>query len=257
MAWLKVTNLQLTREVVSGYLDAHYGHDPSNFNQALSAVKRLANQAAHNGWLDWQIAHSIDTIKSKVVRGARAGNWLSLPQAKRLLNAPGTISVSGKRDKAVLALLLGCGIRREELSEALVKQFAEREGRYYLLDLHGKGGRIRTVAVPPWAVEVVLEWLAVYAAKENAPLVCSFLFNGGFRGKLSVSAIWDIVSHWSKRTGVPIAPHDLRRTYSRLARDQGAPIEVIQKSLGHSNIATTQRYLGATDQANAGDWFEV
>ncbi len=74
---------------------------------------------------------------------------------------------------------------------------------------------------------------------------------------LSPGAIWDIVRHYATLAGLKCAPHDLRRSYARLAREGGAPIETIQASLGHSSIQTTERYLGSIKNSNAGDYIKL
>lgn len=77
-------------------------------------------------------------------------------------------------------------------------------------------------------------------------------------GSLSPSAIRDIVAHYARLIGVPnLAPHDLRRTCARLAREGGAPIETIQATLGHASIQTTERYIASTAASNAGDFIKV
>jgi len=75
---------------------------------------------------------------------------------------------------------------------------------------------------------------------------------------LAPSTVRDIVKRYARSIGVPgLACHDLRRTMSRLARDGGAPLEVIQATLGHSSITTTERYLKTTETANAGEWIKL
>jgi integrase len=62
---------------------------------------------------------------------------------------------------------------------------------------------------------------------------------------MSADAIADVVSTYARQLGWELAPHDLRRTFAKLARSGQAPLEQIQLALGHQNIQTTQRYLGS------------
>ena len=79
--------------------------------------------------------------------------------------------------------------------------------------------------------------------------------DGTINGSLSSSAVRDIVRRYGRAIGVPdLAPHDLRRTFSRLSRQGGAPMEVIQKSLGHASMRTTELYCQTGEEANAGDF---
>jgi integrase/recombinase XerD len=120
----------------------------------------------------------------------------------------------------------------------------------------GKGNRVRTIMVPEWASFLVSSWKAA-ARIDSGYVVRSFTSTGTLNGRLSVSAIWDIVLKYSTAIGVPLAPHDLRRTYAKLARTNGAPIEVIQHSLGHSSVVTTERYMATGEESNAGDFFSL
>lgn len=80
--------------------------------------------------------------------GVRLGNWRTAEQAKALLDAPNTERVRGKRDHAMLAVLLGCGLRRSELVHLTIDHLQQREDHWAIVDLIGKGGHIRTVPVP-------------------------------------------------------------------------------------------------------------
>src|SRR5260370_12688308 len=75
----------------------------------MSAIRKLAVEAADNGLLAPELAAGIIRVKSVKSTGIRVGNWLSLRQAHQLLSAPDTATVKGLRDRAVLAVLLGCG----------------------------------------------------------------------------------------------------------------------------------------------------
>jgi integrase len=68
-----------------------------------------------------------------------------------LLAVPDRSTLKGKRDYVILALLVGCALRRNELAELDVETIQQREGRWVLADLEGKGRRIRTVAIPIWS----------------------------------------------------------------------------------------------------------
>ena len=88
------------------------GYAPSTINQRLAAIKKLAREAAANGLLDASVAAAIDQVAGVKQQGVRAGNWLTRAQAEALINCPDPSTLKGKRDRALLALLLGCGLRR-------------------------------------------------------------------------------------------------------------------------------------------------
>jgi len=84
----------------------------------MSAIRKLAAEAADNGLLAPELAQGISRVKSVKSTGIRVGNWLSQRQAQALLSAPDITTVGGLRDRAILAILLGCGLRRSEVARS-------------------------------------------------------------------------------------------------------------------------------------------
>src|SRR5882672_8926068 len=114
----------------------------------MSAIRKLAGEAVDNGLLAPDLAAGIARVKSVKSVGIRTGNWLSLRQAQALLAAPNPGTLKGLRDRAILAILLGCGLRRSEVASLTFKHIQQRGGRWCIVDLRGKHGRIRTAPVP-------------------------------------------------------------------------------------------------------------
>ena len=131
---------------------------PSTINVRLAAVRRLAHEAADTGLLSPELAAGIGRVKGAKRLGVRIGNWLTVEQSRTLLAEPQGDSLRGKRDRAILALLIGCGLRRAELVGLGLEDFQVREEHWVIVDLIGKGKHIRTVPVPTWAKRVVDEW---------------------------------------------------------------------------------------------------
>src|SRR6266487_5902051 len=92
---------------------------PGTINVRLAAVRRLAYEAADSGLLSPELAAGIRRVKGaqKKKLGVRLGNWLTADEARSLWQSPGIETLKGKRDRALLAVLLGCGLRRRELAE--------------------------------------------------------------------------------------------------------------------------------------------
>jgi len=116
----------------------------------MSAIRKLAAEAADNGLLAPELAAGISRVKSAKCVGIRVGNWLSIRQAQALLNAPDVGTVRGLRDRAILAVLLGCGLRRSEVAAFTFAHIQQRDGRWCIVDLVGKHGRVRTAPMPNW-----------------------------------------------------------------------------------------------------------
>jgi site-specific recombinase XerD len=241
-----------TKALVQSYRSAllDQGLSAATVNLRLSPIRKLAREMADNGLLDPALAAAIARVPGVEQRGIRAGNWLLKEQASELLQAPDPATLKGKRDRAILALLLGCGLRRAELVRLRVEDLEQREGRWVIPDMAGKGKRVRTVPVPAPVKVRIDEWLEA-ASIQQGPLFRPV--NRGdavsARGIADEKAIWHVVVGYARRTALgKLAPHDLRRTCARLCRKAGGDLEQIQFLLGHASIQTTERYLGAHQQ---------
>src|SRR3984893_18832559 len=127
----------------------------STVNVRLSAVRKLVGEAQRNGILGAEEAANLAGVPNLPQKGTRLGNWLTRKQAKELLTVPDRSKIKGERDYAILALLLGCALRRQELASLDIGDIQLREGRWVVADLRGKGGRVRTVAIPLWVKKAI------------------------------------------------------------------------------------------------------
>jgi integrase len=217
----------------------------ATINLHLSAIRRLADESAESGWLSPEQATGIRRVKGVRQLGRRIGNWLTGDQAQELLNATDRGTLRGKRDAALLGLLLGCGLRRSEAVSLRVDQLQLRERHWVIVDLAGKGGRLRTVPVPAWCKSLVDLWLVDSGVAEGR--VFTRILKNGFRQDYGVTPnlVWDIVKRCANNAGIDhLAPHDLRRTCARLCHEVGGELEQIQFLLGHASVQTTERYIG-------------
>ena len=119
---------------------------PGTINLRLGAVRRLAYEAADCGLLSANLAAGIRRVKGVKKLGVRLGNWLTAEQGQALWQAPNQEQMKGKRDRALLALLLACGLRRHELASLTVGHLQQREGHWAIVDLRGKGGHVGCMA---------------------------------------------------------------------------------------------------------------
>jgi site-specific recombinase XerC len=216
----------------------------SSINVQLAALRKLAMEAADNGLLDPAVASAIGRVKGAPQKGRRIGRWLNREEAGLLLRDLREEGLKAKRDRALLCLLLGAGLRREEIVSLDVSHIQQREGRWVIADLIGKRKRIRTAPIPGWAKAAIDDWT------EAAGITDGRLFRavdkaGRVTGEtLSAQAVYLVVTGRAKKIGLELAPHDARRTFAKLAHKGKAPIEQIQIALGHESIQTTERYLG-------------
>ena len=235
-----------SRSLVQRYRAALDGRGlaPRTINLRLAPVRKLAEEAAAEHLLPHATVAEIRSIKGARVLGERTGNWLTKAQTEQLLGLPEKETLKGKRDAVLLWLFVTAGLRREELATLLIDQIQQRDGRWCLVDIVGKGGRVRTVAIPAKTKEVVDSWLA--AIPFAGGLLLGKINKGGrFVGQgMTASSIYSHILAYAARLGIVFHPHDLRRTYGKLAHKGGGRIEQIQLSYGHASLTTTERYLG-------------
>jgi site-specific recombinase XerD len=247
--WYLAQDQPLTKATVHryrSYLEDN-GFSASNINQRLAAIRKLVREATDNGLMDERLAGGILRVKSVKQLGRRLGNWLSSEDAKALIDAPPKNTLKGQRDRAMLAIMLGCGLRRSEVVTVKWGQIQKRFGRWVLVDIEGKGGRVRSVAIPRWVKVALDDWCRAGELSNNKGPVFKTVNRWGQvqRDKLSVDTVLDTVRLYGRMIGEPeLAPHDLRRTCAKLAYKGGAKIIQIQKMLGHASVQTTERYLG-------------
>src|ERR1700686_5157194 len=129
-----------------------------SINVRITAVRKLAVEASDNGLLAPELANGIIRVKGVASKGIRLGNWLSVKQAQTLLNTPDTATPKGLRDRAILAVLLGCGLRRSEVAALTLAHVQQRDGRWCIVDLVGKHGRVRAVPMPTWVKVAIDAW---------------------------------------------------------------------------------------------------
>src|ERR1700687_3841020 len=218
---------------------------PGTINVRLGAVRRLAYEAADCGLLSADLAAGIRRVKGVKKLGVRLRNWLTAAQGQALWQAPDRERLKGKRDRALLAILLACGLRRHEAVALTMDHLQQREEHWAIVDLMGKGGHVRTVPVPDWVKSELEVWLAA-AGIDRGKLFRRVHKVGKAWGEgMTVKAVWHIVKESAKSIGVAkLAPHDLRRTCARLWHAAGGELEQIQFLLGHVSVQTTERYLG-------------
>jgi integrase len=213
----------------------------------MSAIRKLAAEAADNGLLAPELAAGIARVKSAKSVGIRVGNWLSLRQAQALLSVPDTSTLKGLRDRAILAVLLGCGLRRSEVAALTFTHLQLRDERWCIVDLVGKHGRIRTTPMPNWVKIAGDTWTTPALIAEGHVFRPVNRADRAIGARLGEKVVWQMLQQYAEAIGVPgIAPHDLRRTCAKLCRAAGGELEQIQMLLGHASVQTTERYLGTS-----------
>lgn len=207
------------------------GATPDNVQDVQAALYRLEALDA--------------AVQVKASKGEKAHIWLSQAQVKKMMSTCDD-GLVGLRDWVVLGLMVAAGLRREELVslsfDDLKEQPTKKNGMRAVLQVKGKGARDRVIPINAALARKIREWQAVVS---DDGLIARSLGRKIEIGKsLSAIGLFGIVRKHGAMIGVEnLDPHDLRRTYAQLGFEAGVPITQISKLLGHSDIATTQRYL--------------
>lgn len=238
-----------TRDNVMAFVAAkrEQGAKTQTLAVSIAAVKAFARECWARGLLSEFEYVGVERLRVERQRGGTVGNWLDTEGLERLLRAAGT-TLHPARDQALVAVMVGCGLRRAEVCGLEWEQLRQRDSRWCLTDIRSKAQRVRTVAVPGWVAQYLHEYRPEGAV--------------GSMFHVKPGRVHQLLHALCIKCGMePIAPHDLRRTYARLCRAGGASLEHISNQLGHASIAVTERYLGSALELRpglaAGDYIPV
>ncbi|CAM5558950.1 tyrosine-type recombinase/integrase [Eoetvoesiella caeni] len=214
---------------------------PSTVNGYLAALKGVARQAWFLKQIDSDVFQHIKEIRS--VTGSRLphGRALDRPEIRAVLkHCDKKVTIANLRDAAIIATLIGCGLRRSELVDIDIEHVIWRDETIRII---GKGNKERLATMPDQLIPRLKNWFYVRGDKAGP------LFTRIRRGdnlqleRLSAQAVYYILSRRRVPAGVEVfTPHDLRRTFATALLDNGEDIRVVQVALGHSNIETTKTY---------------
>ena len=198
LAFNKTVVLRYKLQLESRYLAS------STINLRLAAVRRLAYEAADTGLLSPELAAGIRRVKGAKKLRIRLGNWLTADEAKALLGCADIQTLRGKRSRVILALGLGCGLRRSELAHLTVEQLQRREEHWAIVDLIGKGGHIRTVPVPNWVKSAVDAWTAAGGISSGRVFRCVSKRGSVWGTGISEKVVWRVVKECAAKVGILI-----------------------------------------------------
>lgn len=245
LGWQEQGGSDFSQAAVRGYLVylESLGYAPATLNQRLTAIRRFAAEAANCDLLPLGQAVAICRVRNVRQMTAPSATSLSKQKSEELINAPDGRTTKGKRDRVLLALLVGCALRRREAVNLDVEDIQYEGGRAVLIRVVGQRGRIRSIAIPDWIEEAIAPWLSAAQIK-SGPLLRAVSRRGEIASsRLSPQTVFNIVKQYGKHIGVAVCPHDLRRTCAKLCYPNDGDLDQIRVLLGHGSLATTERYL--------------
>lgn len=203
------------------------GLAPASISQQLSAIRKLAGEAVDKGLMDSTIAMGIGHVEGVKSRGVRSGNWLTREQAQAMLNTPDIDNIRGLPNRALLAVMIGAGLRRSIAADLIFEHIQRRYERWVIGDLVGKGYRVRTVPIPPWTKKAVDEWAR--AGNLSGGRIFRPIHEGGFINSegTTAQAVRDVVTEYAAQIGVDAATHGPRRTFVKLAHRDSSGLKQV------------------------------
>lgn len=233
---------EIRREHVQAILETLISRDlaPATINTYLAVIKGVMTEAWQKKQIDTDSLERIRTIKR--IRGSRlpTGRALEGREVKDLLNVCDNETIKGIRDSAIIAILVGCGLRRTEIITLDIEDInlAERS-----LKVLGKGNKERLAYLPPKAVGYLKKWLEVLGQEAGPIFVRVRRHDVIDHSRLTSQAIFEIISTRRVEAGIDqFSPHDLRRTFATKMLDNGEDIITVKDAMGHASVTTTQQY---------------
>jgi len=190
-------------------------------------------------------------------KGQKAHTWLSKVQVRELLDKPDTTDLLGLRDKVVLGLAVGLGLRRSEIAGARWQDIVTQPGTGKVLQVLGKGKRNRVVPIPTWLQPILTDWQSCNG--KIGYIARSVNRHGALGESLSDVSVFRIIAGYGAAIDFPLlAAHDLRRTFAQQVYEKTHDLVACQKLLGHSSIETTRLYLevDAASLRDAVEWLD-
>lgn len=239
------TNMEVEKidsVVIRGYVSEEIlkGKSKTTVARKLSTIRSFFSYLYSEGIIKINPARGISSLKIK----RTLPKFLTVDDAFKLVEAPSEDKFTVQRDRAILELLYGCGIRVSELCGLNLEDIDLREG---LIKVRGKGNKERIIPAGQKAKEAIKKYLAIrqiLRIKRNFHAQETPLFINNRGSRLSDRQVRRIVKKYSKAIGIleKIGPHTLRHTFASHLLMEGADLRVIQELLGHSSLSTTQIY---------------
>jgi len=212
------------------------GAASSTISRNLVSIRLLLKYAEGEGLLSKDVAAMLESAKP----WRHLPEVLSIKEVEALLSAPSE-NLLGIRDRAILELAYGSGLRVSELAE--LEESALHFDMGYIL-VKGKGGKERIVPVGKKALEATRRYLL-----ESRPLLakgncCTRLFLSKSGRPLDRHTLWKRIRHYALACGIGkrVSPHTLRHSFATHLLSGGADLRALQEMLGHADISTTQIY---------------
>ncbi|QDV69052.1 Tyrosine recombinase XerD [Rosistilla carotiformis] len=216
---------------------------PSSVHRAISAVKSLLAFGHRLGYLQFDVGRA---LKLQGFRDELSERIISETEVLRIISLE-----PNPRNRAILLTFYAGGFRVSEICAMKWRHLQKRDSTGQIT-VFAKRDKTRSVLMPKSV------WEALTSLRGDSPLDAP-VFRSRKKGHLCESAVWRVVKKATKRAGIPkdVSCHWFRHCHGSHALDRGAPIHLVQATLGHSSIATTGRYLHARPTDSSGNYLPL
>lgn len=240
--WLKKEFLQVDSALIGNYLATlrKKGNKSRTLNRKLSVVRMFYKFLYTEGKIDHNPVEGVSSPRL----GRKIPSFLSEKEVEALLEAPSVDEQYGSRDRAILEVVYGAGLRISELVNLNLTDLNLKGGWVKVL---GKGSKERIVPLGREACR----WVRIYLRKRRIETTDKLsLFCNRYGKRLSRQACWKITKKYSQKSGITkkISPHTLRHSFATHLLSRDADLRFVQELLGHTNISTTQIYTHITQE---------
>jgi len=240
--WLKKEFLQVDSTLIGNYLATlrKKGNESRTLNRKLSVVRMFYKFLYIEGKTDHNPVEGVSSPRL----GRKIPSFLSEKEVEALLETPSVDEQYGIRDRAILEVVYGAGLRISELINLNLTDLNLKGGWVKVL---GKGSKERIVPLGREACR----WVRIYLRKRRIETTDKLsLFCNRYGKRLSRQACWKIIKKYSQKAGITkkISPHTLRHSFATHLLSRDADLRFVQELLGHTNISTTQIYTHITQE---------
>ncbi|MBO8159167.1 site-specific tyrosine recombinase XerD [Thermosyntropha sp.] len=213
----------------------------STVARSLSCIKSFYKFLQMEGYVEKNPTVNLETPRVK----RKLPDVLSVAEVEKLMQQPDVLTPIGIRDRAMLELMYGTGIRVSELLSLNIDDINMTAG---FLRCFGKGRKERIIPVN----QTSLDWIGRYLSKSRNFLVKNHfertLFVNAKGKKMSRQGFFKILANYAKKANInkEVTPHTLRHSFATHLLENGADLRVVQEILGHADISTTQIYTHLT-----------
>lgn len=243
MQWLKKDIIKVDSYSLGRYISElrGKGYEPSSISRKISVIRMLYRFLNMEGKIERNPLNEIVSPRVEI----KIPIFLSEREVERLLNVPSTNNLYGIRDKTILEVLYGAGLRISELVNLNVNDLNLSKGWIKVL---GKGSKERIIPLGRKACYWIRSYLRERKKEDDEKRRA--LFCNRYNKRISRQSCWKAVKKYALKAGITkkISPHTLRHSFATHLLSRDADLRSVQELLGHTNISTTQIYTHITQE---------